>query len=932
MKNTLKTIFLVTIIALFTPLTFAADGDLDTTFGSKGYRITPMGDSNEIIYDVASLSNGKTIAVGSTEVNGINRFLVARYNVNGTLDTTFGDSLGFVTTVFQNSNNDYDCVAHSVDIQSDGKIVVAGIGVANGSNSNFYAFAVARYNTNGSLDTTFDSDGKTANHLSTQNDRAFAIKIQTDGKIVVGGRAYISNTDNDFGLMRLLSNGSLDTTFGGGDGKVVTQMSTSFDNIQDIEIQTDGKIVAGGFASFTTSLHDFAVARYNSDGSLDTTFAGDGKVTTRLGANNDEMLGIEIQSDGKILGIGATQQSTTDYDIAVVRYISNGSVDTTYGTSGTVETALGTGDDVAFDGVVLSNNKLVVSGFSKSTGDSDFIALKYNTNGTLDTTFSTDGIVQTPISSTQLDASRAIAIDIAGNIISAGQIEDSNSEKDLAMVRYDANGNLDTTFSGDGIQTTSGTGSESAGHSVAIQPDGKIILAGETNQDINPAIAIARYNSNGTLDTSFGTLGKVSTIIDGGPKVNEVAIQSDGKIVVVGSTNNRFMIARYNSNGTPDTTFGTNGVTRTIVIISEDSFAHSVAFQSDGKIIVGGYTQTATSPDFAIVRYNQNGTLDASFDADGKVIISIGGSDYCYSIATLPNDKIVAVGNVHNGINYDFGIARLNPDGSLDTSFSFDGKTTIPIGSNDDQVTDTALQSNGKIVVGGFSNNGLDNDFALVRLNTDGTLDTSFSNDGIVTTPIRNGSRDGLNKIKIQSNGKIVSAGFTDNNAGESDLVITRHNSDGSLDSTSFAENHLNLFGTGGIATTDVNNLESYFGIAIQSDGKIVAGGVSDNYFIVARYQNALAPTAATASINGRVTTASGRSIRNVSLMLTETTTGETKQTLTNPFGYYRFQDLEVGRSYVLSVKSKRFTFAEPSRVITLDEDLTGEDFVSERK
>ena len=229
---------------------------------------------------------------------------------DGDLDTTF-DTDGKVTTAIGTSDDNGTAVA----IQSDGKIVAAGLSL----NGTSYDFALARYNTNGTLDTTFDTDGKVVTPFGSSIDIAYSVAIQADGKIVAAG-SYNNGTDNDFALARYNTNGSLDTTFD-TDGKVVTSFGSGYDVAHSVAIQSDGKIVAaGGYDNGTD--WDFALARYNTNGSLDTTFDTDGKVVTPFGSGDDEAYGVAIQSNGKIV-VAGDGQVDAKHRFAVARYLDN---------------------------------------------------------------------------------------------------------------------------------------------------------------------------------------------------------------------------------------------------------------------------------------------------------------------------------------------------------------------------------------------------------------------------------------------------------------------------------------------------------------------------------------------------------------------------------------------------------------------------------
>jgi uncharacterized delta-60 repeat protein len=318
------------------------------------------------------------------------------------------------------SGNDY---GRAVALQSDGKIVVAGSS-HNGSTDDF---AVARYNHNGSLDTTFDSDGKVTTAISSFNEGAYAVALQSDGKIIAAGYS-----NGAFALVRYNNNGSLDTTFD-NDGKVTTAIGSG-DLGFAVALQPDGKIVVAG-ASFNGIEDDFALARYKSNGSLDTTFDSDGKVTTHFGSV-DNGRALAIQPDGKIVVAGFTVKSMTNNDFALARYNSNGSLDTTFDTDGKVTSEFGNSEN-ALAMALQSDGKIIVAGtsYNNSSGEGDFILTRYNSNASLDTTFDTDGIVTTSIGN-EYDFGRAVAIQADGKIIVAGEVIDGTQD-DFALVRYD---------------------------------------------------------------------------------------------------------------------------------------------------------------------------------------------------------------------------------------------------------------------------------------------------------------------------------------------------------------------------------------------------------------------------------------------------------------------------------------------------------------
>src|SRR5262249_40962988 len=318
---------------------YSTAGVLDTTFGSSGKTLTDFAGGNDQALAMAiQPSDGKIVAAG-VAFNGTNGndYAVARYSVDGAVDTGFGRT-GEGHTEFPGGND----IARAITIQSSGKIVVVG-----GNNNDF---ALARLNADGSLDTGFGAAGRTMTDFSNGNDQAFAVAVDSTGKLVVVGSATNRTTGIDFALARYDSNGNLDTTFGTG-GKVTTPVSPGSDTDQALAVAIDssGKIIAAGFCSGGAAGTEIAPVRHNNDGRVDTTFGTGGKVTTPVSAGNadDRAFAVAIQSDGKIVAGGATTNSGTGSDFALVRYNGDGSLDTSYGIGGKVTTDFAGGTDQA---------------------------------------------------------------------------------------------------------------------------------------------------------------------------------------------------------------------------------------------------------------------------------------------------------------------------------------------------------------------------------------------------------------------------------------------------------------------------------------------------------------------------------------------------------------------------------------------------------
>lgn len=401
------------------------------------------------------------------------------------------------------------------------------------------------------------------------------------------------------------------------------------------------------------------------------------------------------------------------------------------------------------------------------------------------------------------DGGYAMAIQPDGRMVVGGYAVDlANGDKEFALVRYNYDGSLDTTFGGGtGKVVTDFNGTSDRIWGVALQSDGKIVAAGETVSSVFPGtndIALARYNADGTLDTTFNVTGKVTTDHGAGANNAAYAVAISGtNIIVAGyetvSGNNDFMIARYTSGGVLDPTFGTLGVT-TEGFSGFNDVARAVAIDSSSRIVVGGHASNGSDDDFAVARFTPGGTLDTSFVAGaGKTAVNIfspGSADQAFGLAINPvTQSITLAGSAYNNGtgNKDFALVRYFPTGALDGSFGGDGVVTTDFGSSPDVANSVYVRNDGVTVAGGFSRfSTSSDDFALARYTQDGTLDTTFDSDGKLTMKISNADERAY-AVAQQFDGKIVAAGFAAV-AGSSpvtrNFALARFNPNGTLDST----------------------------------------------------------------------------------------------------------------------------------------------------
>ena len=388
----------------------------------------------------------------------------------GDLDPTFGKG-GKITTDFFG----YENTAEDVAIQPDGRIIVVG-SVQRGNHIEDTDFALTRYNADGVLDKSFGGDGRVFTDFFGERDVAEAVAVQPDGKILVVGFARYGRSPN-FALARYQKNGRLDKTFGHG-GKVTTDFFGDFEEAYDVCLQPDGKIVVAGVARVLNTLTSgFALARYHKDGRLDKSFGARGKVTAFI-FNQVAANAVKLQSDGKIVVAGTVQGNGPDADFALARFDANGSLDDEFGGGGIVVADYMACTDLAADIAIQPDGKIIVAGDACN----DFALVRYHEDGTLDGSFGDGGWVTTDFFGDS-DRISEIALDRGGKIFAAGFAYITNVGQDFALACYDEDGSLDEGFGDEGKVMTDFPGNSNAASGVAVQRDGNIVTAGSAAGD-----------------------------------------------------------------------------------------------------------------------------------------------------------------------------------------------------------------------------------------------------------------------------------------------------------------------------------------------------------------------------------------------------------------------------------------------------------------
>ena len=737
---------------------FAQDGTLDLSFGQ------PMGAHNGEVMTTYVQTDGKVLVGGNfTLLNNVVSNRMARLNADGTTDASFSSGLGFNNAVY------------GITVQVDGKIVAVGDFTSyNGAPAN----KIVRLNPDGRIDSSF-SVGAGA------NDIIFAAAVQADGKILAVGRFSSFNSVLTNRMIRINSDGTADSTF-----KIAPGPNSG---IESCTVQPDGKIlVSGSFTMFNDTARS-RIARLNPDGTLDATF-------TAGGVFNDNIKTVCLQQDGKII-IGGNFKS---YNGMPVNYIARLNVDSS------LDAAFnsGGGFDYAVNSIVIQKDgKLVVGGnfYSYNNTGCRRIA-RINSDGSIDADFSLS-----PTSGTDAPVN-TVAVQADGKILLGGAFTKCNNFSRNRLASLNTDGTNDTSFY---PFLENGLSTNGQIRDIAVQPDGKILIGGFfTSYRGISSKNIARLNADGTWDSTFkvgagadGLIKKVvyrsnNKIIIGGDfktyngvpvvgiaqlnidgsidssfnaggsglngNVNTISIQSDGKMIIGGDFDaanglSRVKLVRLNTDGSADASFTTG--------LGHSGTIWTSAIQSDGKIIIGGLGFVCNNISIgSSARLNADGSLDTAFNPGGA-----GANYFVYSSAVQPDGKIVLGGSfdTYNKVPSK-GVVRLNADGSLDTPYN------VPELLGNATVNSSAVQKDGKIIFGGrFSYYTTTTGWNIMRLNTDGTLDTSFHSG--------NGFNALLNAVVLQNDGKILAGGsFSSYNKNYIDYIARLNNSSAPFESGLF--------------------------------------------------------------------------------------------------------------------------------------------------
>ncbi|HEX7880675.1 MAG TPA: T9SS type A sorting domain-containing protein [Candidatus Eisenbacteria bacterium] len=621
----------------------------------------------------------------------------------------------------------------------------------------------------------------------------------------------------------LAAPGDIDPTFGtGGTARIHTGFGDDFGNAM-LPLAGDGCLVAGSTQEGGTG--QIFVAQYLSNGALNSSFGTGGvsRLNPPPGQSGVGASCLTLQADGKIV-VGGSVSSTP----VVARFLSNGTPDSTFGTNGLV--TLPGVYAAAIAGVAMQGSKIVIGGGFRAGTKYHFGLIRLNSNGSLDTTFDGDGIVSTPMLVESF--ARALLLQSDGKIVLAGNAANTSLKNEVAVVRYNADGTLDTGFDGDGKTTIAVGPGGSYVYALANQ-DTRLLVAGMTQSTSSGPFnaLLIRYNANGTLDPTFGPASGTGILIqpvgayDDAFRGVAVTYNSRGSvngIIAAGSTaatsgnTSDVLVCRYLVTGALDTSFDGDGIVVTSTSSRQDQ-AYGMALLGSKILLVGYSGFGATDADVVLLRYvATGGALDTGLDGDGIRIHDIG-DEYAgaASIGVAPDGKVVLTGTIST--NPSRGVAaRLTPGGAIDTSFGVNGIALFSLPGPGVSVRDHVMQSDGRLLLVGSARGSASSGMLMLRLLPDGALDPSFAAVGHREWSPGAGFCE-VTGVALRPDGRSILVGYTGTSGGQA--YVGRFDDAGAPD-LAFGSNGQVLLQPGGYPA-------SAEGVAIQPDGKLVIVGTT---------------------------------------------------------------------------------------------------------
>jgi uncharacterized delta-60 repeat protein len=810
-------------------------------FGGKGYTITNIENINGLgggtVIKLLPLSGDYVLAVTqNTQVTSI-----IKISPIGTFDNSFG--VNGIATV-----NNFN--ATSAVLQADGKILIAG------TNSGLKGMsAIARVNSNGTVDSSFGQIGRISFLMSVNGSSIADIALQNNGNIIVCGTASTSTTTTvtKFGVARITNTGVLDNSFDSDGIAVLNIANSTLESPSCLAVLSDGSIAVAGYTFPGPGVRSLTVAKLTNTGILDASFDTDGIILDAF-SNNAYALDIQIQTDNKIV-VGGSSYVGTEFVSYLIRYNSNGTKDISFDNDGILfmpfPTAGTYGGSYLKELIIAGSSIYCMHDVNSLPGNNGFAITKHTTTGAFDNSFNANGIIQSNFDPGNFDEGLCFGLSAEGKVYAGGRASTPFSLDFLGINKFNANGTADNSFDTDGKLVFNIQASEDVLNDIIRQPDGKILAVGTTRKVLaSPAtsfvqqngLAMIRYKPNGTLDSTFGINGIVAEYtITNSVLANAVSLQADGKIVITGQSKAGGLgIARYNANGTIDNTFGTNGRTSILnipIFTSNDQLGpgNDIVILPNGKILVAGYASTISLNQYhnnlVVIRFNADGTKDNTFGTLGQATGtgSTYSSEVGYALAVQTDGKIVAVGNSDR----NFYAIRFTDAGVPDPTFNTTTKQSVSFGNNEATARAVYVQADGRIILAGnaYGDASLEhNDLAMLRFMQDGTLDAGFGISGLVKTNL--GFEDeGIKALGMQTDGSIIVAATGRSNIDNYNFMLAKYNSSGVINTT---------FNNGLVNKDFVNGAREYLNSAYMIGGIVYVGGYIETSkgkdFLVAAY------------------------------------------------------------------------------------------------
>jgi hypothetical protein len=808
---------------LFSKSPVITSPDISTTFGGHGvatWNRLRETDSSDSPAAMMMMDDGRIWITGYGSGSGSFGFLKS-YNSDGSLDATFGYQQGGVMAV----NSDTIFQTYPASLAQFGEYVYVAGQYTPGSENIF----LMRFNSDGSYDLNFNKTGMVTFDFSG-SDYVLDMKVQTDGKVLVAGQS-----NDGYYVIRVNPDGSLDSGFGtAGIFAAEFNPGSSYDELRKVLLQSDGKIVLLG--SSTNGTKKIAMMRLTTSGALDATFGTGGKATASASTPNDIFDG-RILSNGNIIVVGNNND-----DVIVARFTSAGALDTTFNTTGYIVRDFTADEENILALEVQDDGKILVAGSAGSMMASQAFVARLNADGSTDTSFNSTGFKMFEFVTGEVAHINQIkALTSGGYLLYGGTYDMGNSKGSTVLMQLTSTGAADTSFHNSGDKFVNiGQLTEDFLYNYKILESGKFLAVGETTDSNGVDGLIVRFNPNGAVDTTFGTSGMVlvdSGQTGGGQKIFDVIERPDGKLVALlsymdPSFNRATRVLQYSEAGVLDTTF--NGTGYVDFNFSEDNFdPMTMVLDENGKVLVGGATMGFGDSAMAMARINLDGTLDTTFATGGKFESDLTvGYDSISAIKIQDDGKIIVGGS--NGD--DVQLLRLLDSGALDPSFATAGiYQGNPLAGTDYYWTNEIHLIGNKILLfNNYSAMGGGQVF-LQQFNADGTVDTSFGTSGIVSYASEY-TKANLRGIYPETDGKFTLAFSTEDGDAAPYLDIRRINADGSFDTSFNSGNPLPIYVPLASYESFANNIQRF------TNGKYLLGGtinlVSGDFIFVRFSEN----------------------------------------------------------------------------------------------